>query len=51
MQITTHLAIKKLTENKRYVNYTRLLVNSMFCMKIQRYSNVFATLRKKIPPP
>jgi len=51
MQITTHLAMKKLTENKRYINYTLPLVNSMFYMKIQRYKNVFATLRKKIPPP
>jgi len=40
MQITTHLAIKKLTENKRYVNYNRLRVSSMFCMKNLRYKNV-----------
>lgn len=49
MQITTHLAIKKLTENKRYVNYNRLLVNSMFNMKILRYKYVRESLRKKYP--
>ncbi len=49
VQITTHLAIKKLTEDKRYVNYNRQLVNSKFSMKIQRYYNVRVTLRKKYP--
>ncbi|MFM1771287.1 MAG: hypothetical protein RLZZ71_429 [Bacteroidota bacterium] len=49
VQITTHLAIKKLTEDKRYVNYNRLLVNSMFNMKILRYKIVRVSLRKKYP--
>ncbi len=49
--MTTHLATKKLTENKGCINYTLPLVTSMFRMKILRYKNVFETLRKKIPPP